>query len=299
MADQAPVYARANDVVVGLIERFAVNLEEALDGDVLVYKGPLLSPIEEEIRNALDARTKKRRRLVVVLETEGGYLEVVVRVVDTLRHHYPDSVDFVVPDHAFSAGTVLVLSGDEIYMDYFSVLGPTDPQDEGQDGRLIPAWGYVERYDELIAKAEQGTITQAETILLVQGFDQGRLQMYLHTRELAKTLLKEWLPRYKFRDWKTTETKHRKVTSAMKEKRAQEIADILSDTARWHAHGRGINKDVLQRVVGLRINDFGANTSLNKAIRDFNGLLVDFAAKQGYPTVLYTPGRMKVPFGLR
>ena len=297
MSDSASQYATANDIVVDLIRDFAVKVEERLAGDLLAYKGPLLAPIHENIRDALEARSRDHAKLVFVLETEGGYLEVVVRIVDTLRHHY-SCVEFVIPNHAFSAGTVLALSGDEIYMDYFSVLGPTDPQDEAQDGsgRLIPAWGYVERYDELLKKANEGKITEAEMLLLLQGFDQGRLQMYRHSRELAIALLKEWLPRYKFRNWTRTESTGKVVTATLKSQRAAKIARDLSNTSRWHVHGRGISKDVLEQQVGLKIKDFGADGELNKAIRNFHGLLTDFAVKQRFPTVLYTPGRLVVPF---
>ncbi len=48
-------------------------------------------------------------------------------MVSVMRKHYKE-VSFIVPSHAYSAGTVLVLSGDKIYMDYYSVLGPIDPQ---------------------------------------------------------------------------------------------------------------------------------------------------------------------------
>jgi len=54
-------------------------------------------------------------------------------------------VDFLIPSHAMSAGTILAMSGDAIHMDYYSVLGPIDPQVENQEGRLIPALGYLIR----------------------------------------------------------------------------------------------------------------------------------------------------------
>lgn len=237
----------------------------------------------------------KRPKLLFVLETPGGYLEPVVRIVETTRHHYK-YVEFIVCDHAFSAGTVLVLSGDEIYMDYFSVLGPTDPQDVLPDGTMVPALGYIERYERLIEKSRNGTITTAEVTLLIEGFDQGRLQMFEHARELAKCLLKEWLPKYKFKDWTRTETRGRRVTEKMRQKRAQEIADQLSDTQTWHSHGRGISMEILRRDLKLKIKDMESDPEVKTAIRNFNGLLADFAGKMGYPTFLYTPGRLVVPF---
>jgi ClpP class serine protease len=67
-----------------------------------------------------------RKKLAVLLTTGGGVVEVLPRIVDTFRRHY-DVVDFIVPNYAFSAGTVLVMSGDAIHMDSYSRLGPIDP----------------------------------------------------------------------------------------------------------------------------------------------------------------------------
>ncbi len=69
----------------------------------------------------------KNRTLTIILNTPGGSVEAVEKFVDIIRFHYK-KVDFVIPDLALSAGTVFCLSGDEIYMDYSSSLGPIDPQ---------------------------------------------------------------------------------------------------------------------------------------------------------------------------
>ena len=298
MADFELPLTSANDVITSLIHQSALRLEGVLGGDVLSYSGPIVPPIEERIRDALETRAEKQPKLLFILETQGGVLETVVRIVETIRHHY-QCVEFIVPDHAFSAGTVLVLSGDEIYMDYFSVLGPTDPQDVLPDGTLIPALGYIERYERLVEKSRNGTITTAELAVLIQCFDQGRLQMFEHARELAKTLLKEWLPKYKFKDWTKTETRGRPVTEKMRQKRADEIADQLSDTQTWHSHGRGISMEILRRDLKLKIKDIESTQEVKAAVRSFNGLLVDFAGKMAYQTFLYTPGRLVVPFTFR
>ena len=295
MADFELPLTSANDVIISLIYQSAIKLEEVLEGDVLSYSGPIVPPIDGMIRDALEARKEKRSKLLFILQTPGGFLEPVVRIVEIIRHHYA-YVDFIVPDHAFSAGTVLVLSGDEIYMDYVSVLGPTDPQDELPDGKLIPALGYLEQYEKLLKKAEDGEITTAEMTVLVQCFDLGRLQMYEHARELAKTLLKDWLPKYKFKDWIKTETNGLEVDEAMRQARADEIADKLSDTKTWHSHGRGIGMKILERDLNLKINDIETDPDIKDAIRNFNGLLADFAGKMGYATFLYTPNRLVVPF---
>jgi len=108
---------------------------------------------------------------------DGGYLEPVHRIVDTIRHHY-GHVGFIIPNHAFSAGTVLAMSGDDIYMDYYSRLGPIDPQVQSARGRPVPALGYLVQWERLLAKAKTGELTEPEVLLMIQGFDQAELYAY-------------------------------------------------------------------------------------------------------------------------
>ena len=226
----------------------------------------------------------------MILTTGGGYIEVVKRIVETLRHHYA-IVDFVIPNYAYSAGTVLALSGDSIYMDYYSRLGPIDPQVQRPDGKgFVPALGYLARYNSLIKKAHAGEITVAEVQLLVDGFDQAELYQYQQAHDLSVSLLVEWLATYKFKDWNETSTRKMAVTKEMKEDRAKEIAIKLNDTERWHSHGYGISRDVLQKDLGLIIDDFGTKPSMNNAIRSYHRLIDDYMAKMGSRSVIHTFG---------
>src|SRR2546425_1668978 len=120
-----------------------------------------------------------------------------------------------VPNQAMSAGTVLVMSGDEIWMNYFSTLGPIDPQVERRDGRegLIPALGYLAKYRELVEKSRNGTLTSAEAAFFVQNFDAAELFSYEQAKKLSVELLKAWLVKYKFKNWKRTQT-HRRIVTA-------------------------------------------------------------------------------------
>lgn len=59
--------------------------------------------------------------MTIILTTTGGSVEATEDFVEILRHHY-DVVDFIIPNYAMSAGTIFAMSGDEIYMDYASVL---------------------------------------------------------------------------------------------------------------------------------------------------------------------------------
>ncbi len=241
------------------------------------------------------ARGNKNGRLVFLLTTSGGYIEVVQRIVDTLRKFYT-LIDFVVPNYAYSAGTVLAMSGDAIYMDYYSRLGPIDPQVETQSGKMVSALGYLERYDLLISKATKGTINAAEVQILIQGFDQGELYHYQQARELSIALLKEWLVRYKFKNWKTTRTRSKRVTQRMKVSRAASIAKELSQTNKWHVHGHGISKEVLEKDLNLLIDDYSAipgKPTVGTQIREYHDLMTDYMSKTSTTGAIHFAGEFE------
>jgi len=172
-----------------------------------------------------------------------------------------------------------------------SRLGPIDPQVVRNDGSQVPAPGYLERYNKLLRKANAGRASTAEIQLLINAFDQGELYQYEHARELSITLLKEWLVKYKFKEWKVTRTRKRKVTLAMKRTRAATIAKELNNTEKWHVHGHGISKDVIENNLNLMIDDFGNDADLSKDIRGYHELMADYMMKRGAQAAVHFAGR--------
>ena len=79
------------------------------------------------------AKDTNKEQLAVILTTTGDSATAVERYVNIIRKHY-NKIIFIIPDYAYSAGTIFCMSGDEIWMDYFSVLGPIDPQIRNKDG---------------------------------------------------------------------------------------------------------------------------------------------------------------------
>jgi len=287
----------ANEFIEQQLDGRIREIENDFGADAISLNGPILFGVDDLVRKAIEKKFHEdppRTRLAMLLTTGGGVIEVVPRIVDTLRRHY-DVVDFIVPSYAFSAGTVLVMSGDAIHMDSYSRLGPIDPQIVRGDGSQVPALGYLERYNKLLKKANSGRASTAEIQLLISAFDQGELYQYEHARELSITLLKEWLVKYKFKDWKITRTRKRRVTARMKVRQAAQIARELNNTEKWHVHGHGISMDVLEGDLNLRIDDFGKNPARSKAIRGYHELMCDYMAKRQAKAALHFAGRY-VPF---
>jgi len=281
----------ANKFIEQQLDECVGQLEATLHSDVLSFTGEIVYGVDDLIRNVIEEkrRQSKREKLTVILTTSGGYIEVVQRIVDTLRYHYK-VVEFIVPNYAYSAGTVLVMSGDAIHMDYYSRLGPIDPQVESTSGQIVPALGYLIQWERLIQKAGAGTITVPEVELMVVGFDQAELYKYEQARELSISLLKEWLANYKFKNWKRTETRGIRVTKKIRERRAEEIAEELNNTDRWHVHGYGISMEVLKRDLNLLIDDFGQDVNLSDQIKRYYSLLDDYMTKIDDDIVIHVVG---------
>jgi hypothetical protein len=87
-------------------------------------------------------------------------------MANTIRHHYTE-VTMIIPGRVMSAGTVFAMSGDRIMMDYYSCLGPIDPQIE-RNGKLIPALFYLVQFERLKERSKNGEIPTAEMVLLQQ-----------------------------------------------------------------------------------------------------------------------------------
>lgn len=282
----------ANDYIEQKLNESIRGLETTLVSDVLVFVGDITGGVDDLFREVIEQKIKKRPRrnkLTIVVTTLGGYIEIVQRIVDTLRHHYK-VVEFIVPNYAYSAGTVFVMSGDKIHMDYYSRLGPIDPQVETQDGKSVPALGYLKQWERLLQKARDGDITLPEVQLMIQRFDQAELYKYEQAKKLSISLLEDWLAKYKFKNWKVTKTHHTPVTTAMRKRRAKEIAEELNNTDTWHTHGYGISMEVLHRKLKLLIDDFSKNPGLATQISDYQNLLDDYMTKMRQEGIIHVEG---------
>lgn len=264
-----------DDTLRQMLQAKLKALEQYLNADVFVYYGSL-APVSANMFAKLveDLKTDvvKRDKLYVILTTLGGSAEIVERYVNILRHHYSE-VNFIVPDYAYSAGTIFCMSGDSIFMDYISVLGPIDPQVPNKDNRYVAALGYLDKINEFIDKAANGTLTKAELIWLKE-LDLGEIRSFEQARDLTTDLLTKWLVKYKFKNW----TQHHdgtEVTEDDKKDRAAEIAKELSDNKKWKSHGKGISIAELH-ALKLKIEDYGKDEQLRSLIRDYYNAMDEY-----------------------
>jgi hypothetical protein len=266
-----------------------LKLEDYLSADVISFTGAIHEGLTPKVLGVIEDLAKdeyKKNTLFIILTTTGGSANAVDVYVNIIRHHY-EIVNFIVSDYAYSAGTIFCMSGDNIYMDYHSVLGPIDPQVQNKDGRWVAALGYLDKIKELLDKAKplpdnpNGSLTNAE-FLILKDFDLAELRGYEQARDLTVDLLKKWLVKYKFKNWSRHETNVKilgqPVTKEEKEKRAIEIAAELGDTSKWKSHARPINMQALKEMK-LKIEDFGSDVKFKELIRSYYEFLTDYTNK--------------------
>lgn len=195
----------ADNAIKDLLNTKLKEIENLFEADVITFCGSIIEGLDYPFRNLIEdlKKTGNNSTLYIILTTPGGSAIAVEKLVTIIRQHYQE-VNFIVPEFAYSAGTIFCMSGDSILMDYCSFLGPIDPQVQNKEGKFVAALAYLDRANELIEKSRNNTLTKAEFAILMN-MDQAELKLYEQAKELTIDLLKKWLVQYKFKNWK----KHR------------------------------------------------------------------------------------------
>lgn len=268
-----------DDVTREWLQSRLETIEKITEKDVLTICGQIVHGVDVRTRMAIEGLRDRKETLLVLLHTPGGIVEEVRNIVQVIRHNY-EYVHFLVPGYAMSAGTVLVMSGDKIYMDYLSRLGPIDPQIQTNRGeRVVPALSYLRQFERLVEKSREEPLTAPELALLNK-LDLAELHQLELAGKLSVSLIEDWLTKYKFKDWKKEGVE---VSPEKKKERAREIAEKLNDHEKWYTHGNSIHKDVLETDIGLKIDDYSNKEDLKEAVWDYFWPMLEYVNKYNYP----------------
>jgi ATP-dependent protease ClpP protease subunit len=223
-----------------------------------------LVPFHDQLSNL------KGSKLDLILETGGGSGEVAEDIVRSLHEKY-EEVAVIVPGWAKSAGTIIAMAGDEILIEPASAFGPIDAQLSWQ-GKVFSADALIEGMEKIKREVEATGALNRAYIPILQALSPGELQSAENALNFAKTLVTDWLARYKFKNWNTHSTTGIAVTEDEKKLRASEIATTLCDHKKWLTHGRSIKISDLE-AMRLRITDYSQQPDLAEAIRRYHTLL--------------------------
>ncbi len=211
-----------------------------------------------------------------ILVTPGGSAEQVSKFVDLLRARF-DEVNFIIPHMAMSAGTIMIMSGDEIIMSKNSYFGPIDPQVPNSKGRYVPAQALLSVLEDIRDRGNcalsKGENPNWADVFVLQQIDHYDLGNVINASGYSIGLVKDYLANWKFRNWEKNGVP---VSKDHKEERAEQIAKKLCDHLEWKTHGRGINRTVAEDQLRLRITHTENIPGLDRALRRFWALIYRF-----------------------
>ena len=206
----------------------------------------------------------------IILETPGGLAEVVEDIVNLIRGKY-ERVGIIIPGYAKSAGTIFTMAGDEILMGATSALGPIDAQIILGNGKRYSAHAFLEGIEKLKKIVDETKKLNAAYIPILQNISPGEIQHCENAQCFSKSLVTEWLAKYKFKFWET-HSDGLPVTSDERRKRAEEIASELTSQSKWLTHGRSIKIKDMEEL-RIKIIDYSKMPELNDAITRYYTLL--------------------------
>lgn len=180
------------------------EIEEHRQCPLLVYATKFLEKLPPDAPNTIDIsdvdgftdliQSVDGKKVDVLLHSPGGQADATERIVGILRNKF-DEVNFLIPHSAYSAATMLALSGNHIILHPSAVLGPIDPQING-----VPARSIKNGFEKVKKKiAEDGPESLPAYIPLIEKYSIELLELCNDAEELSKKLVKEWLRKYMFK----------------------------------------------------------------------------------------------------
>ncbi len=129
----------------------------------------------------------------ILIHSPGGRPDATERIVSIIRNRF-NNVAFLIPHSAYSAATMLALSGNEIILHPSATLGPIDPQINGIPARSITR-GFENAKKKII---QEGPESLPAYIPLIEKYSLDLLEICDDSEKLAKELVKRWLGQYMF-----------------------------------------------------------------------------------------------------
>ena len=254
------IYAVRNNPIVCYVANVVQgNINNSIDGtDDLPFN---------EMISSVPADAKE---IDIVLVTPGGSANQVNSFVNVLRPRF-EKVNFIVLNMAMSAGTIFIMSGDEIIMSAQSKFGPIDPQIPNKEGRFIPAQSILVALEGIRIRGEEKLKQNQQPdwtdIQLLRNMDARDIGLAQSASKYSIDMVKDFLVKFKFKTWNTHSSTNTPVTNDEKIKRANEIANLLCSHSNWKSHGHAINRDVAWNICKLKITHSESIDGLDKAMR--------------------------------
>lgn len=222
------------------------EIEKYRGKPLLVYVTKFLEPMPPGTPNFIDLpdvdgftdlinSVENTSAVDVLLHSPGGRPDATERLVTILRGKFKE-VNFLIPHSAYSAATMLALSGNSVILHSSATLGPIDPQIYG-----VPARSIKRGFEKIKEKiSNEGPETLPAYIPLIEKLSLETLELCEDSEKLATELVSTWLKKYMFKDEKDADGKIKKAVK------------YLSDYDKHLVHSRPLSSEKLIEL-GLKI----------------------------------------------
>ncbi len=192
-----------NPSLANVLSSLRLSCYEAIEGlrnrPLLIYSSKFINALPGTPNNIdisdIDGFTDlvqsirgKSKSVDVLLHSPGGQPDATERIVHILRNDF-EEVHFIVPHSAYSAATMLALSGDSITLHPSATLGPIDPQINGTPARSIKR-GF-DKVKEIIKT--EGPEALPAYIPLIEKYSLDLLEICEDSEKLSKELVSNWI----------------------------------------------------------------------------------------------------------
>jgi ClpP class serine protease len=191
------------------------------------------------------------KQLTLILHTPGGVTNAAETIVEYLLQKFTD-IEVIVPTYAMSAGTMISLAANRIFMGRQSQLGPIDPQ-MPVGGRFVSARAIVEQF-ERAEKEIKGDLMRAHVWApVLQSMGPALLQEAQNALEYSEAMVARWLAARMFAgDPQATD-------------KGRAAAHHFNDASTHKSHGRRIDANEA-RSHGVAVVDLEADQALQEAV---------------------------------
>lgn len=245
------------------------EIEEIRDRPLLVYATQFLNPPKDThdlninltdidgFTDLIYSVDDKYDEVDILLHSPGGSPDATERIVNLIRKRFSGNVTYLIPHSAYSAATMMALSGNQIILHPSATLGPIDPQING-----TPARAFIRGFEKVrdLIQEEGPSIVPAYLPMLKQ-YSLHFLEQCADAEKLSKALAKEWIIEYMFGG------------EEINEDEVDQLVTFLSDYDNHKLHSRPI---YLEKLNEFKINATEADGDLQELMREAHILLSGF-----------------------
>ena len=188
----------------------------------------------------------KSESIDVLHHSPGGQPDATERIVHMLRNKFKE-VHFIIPHSAYSAATMLALSGDSITLHPSATLGPIEPQINGTPARSIKR-GF-DKVKEVIKT--EGPEALPAYIPLIEKYTLDLLEICEDSEKLSKELVSNWITDFMLKG------------KEKYERQIKESVDYFSDYDTHLLHSRPL---VISKLKKFDLNIYQADDTLSESI---------------------------------